>query len=658
MNRILVAFLLVTVASVALAQQQVGRVKVIHAFPTGTATVDITISQNGFVAKTLTSVPYKAASDWFYLPYGDYTVDISTAAPSSTFLLSVGIEVASYSTVVFADDDGGIAVSAFNDNINTIAAGKAHVSIAHRAVGVAEVDVGAGASTTNLANNLAYGAQTGPVEVDAGPVSAGVRPAGNTGEALLTFNATLEARKHYLVVAVGDASGTPALELIAFELADYSTNSRLAFVHGVPANLPVNIVANGALVLFRNINYQNITDYKNIPVGTHTITVENDGDAAITIVAFFNGFTEATLYATVGTSAPSGILLIDDNQAPASGNARVRVLHGAGAAPSVDVLSGTTPVISNITYGFASAYLPLPAATYQLSVNAAGTQTSVFTISLPIAAGPVITVLAAGTPGTTGVGAFTLIVVTDAIYGANGNLRAVHAVAGAPNVNIKANGNQVFSNVPFQAVSPYQSVAPGLYQVSVTAASDDGELFRSPIRVDAAGYFTAVAGGVGSDLALFQLRDDNTRPAASTTHLRVVHASAGSPEVNIEVDGSVAGSLIYTEALGYVPLPSRSYVVRVASTMGNNQVFNSSLTLEADTVISVFAVGIVGDNTNPFTVVPAIDFDFRTPADGPSGSAPGAGTAPTATPTRTPTRTSSAAIVTSSVALMALAALV
>lgn len=403
-------------------------------------------------------------------------------------------------------------------------------------------------------------------------------------------------------------------------------------------------------------SYKNITDYKNIPVGTHTITVKTETSTAITLTAFFNGFSESTLYATGGGASPKGILLMDDNTAPANNQARLRVLHGAGAAPAVDVLSSGTAVIENLTYGFASSYLALPAATYSLSVNAAGTDTSVFSIDLPVTAGPVITVLAAGEPGQTGVQAFTLVVVTDATYGANGNLRAFHAVAGGPNVNIKADGTEVFSNVPYKTVSTYSSVAPGLYKVSVHAATGGAELFRSPIRVDAQGYFTAVAGG-DDDLALFQLRDDNTRPAASTTHLRVVHASGTSPEVNLQVNGATLGSLVYTEAFGYAPLPSTSYLVRVATTEGDTQVFNASLTLEADTVISAFAVGIVGDNDNPFGVVIAIDFDFRTPTAAPTTAAPTAGT-PTATPTRTPTRTSSSAVVTASVALMALVALV
>ncbi len=381
------------------------------------------------------------------------------------------------------------------------------------------------------------------------------------------------------------------------------------------------------------------------------------GNVALSVTAFFNGFTESTLYATFNGEGPAGILLLDNNEAPASGKTRLRVLHGAGAAPSVDVLSGTTAVISNITYGFASEYLALGAGSYSLSVNPAGSSTSVFQVSLTLTAGPIITVLATGDPAASGATAFTLVVVTDATYGSGGNLRAVHAVAGGPNVNIKANGNQILSNVPYQAVSSYLPVDAGLYAVSVHAASDDAELFRSPIRVDAAGYFTAIAGGV-QDLALFQLRDDNTRPAATTAHLRVVHASAGSPEVNIEFGGSIVGSLVYTEAFGYVPVPAGSYVARVLAKSNNAQVFNGSLSLEADTVVSVFAVGIVGDSTNGFTVVPAIDFDYRTPAAEPTAAAPSS--TPTGTPTRTPTptRTSSASYVgVSSIAMLALAAL-
>jgi len=181
-RRFLVAFLLVVIAASVLV---IGRVKVIHVFPTGQVAVDIYIFEgNGFVVKFLMNVPYKAASDWFYLPYGEYGLVI-TATGSSDPLYSTNVVVEEYSTIIFAEDDGELVISAFNDDITSIAPGKARVTIAHRAVGVSGVDVGAGASTTNLASNLGYGSQSNPVIVDAGAVSAGVRPAGNTGAPLL-----------------------------------------------------------------------------------------------------------------------------------------------------------------------------------------------------------------------------------------------------------------------------------------------------------------------------------------------------------------------------------------------------------------------------------------------------------------------------------------
>ncbi len=179
------------------------------------------------------------------------------AAGQTDAILTTPVTVESYSTVIFAQDNDGngqLTLSAFSDNIDSIADGKSHVTIAHRAVDVSNVDVGAGDSTNNLAVDLAYGSQAGPVEVDAGTVSAGVRLTGDTGAPVITLSATLEARKHYLVVAVGDAGGNPALTLLAFELADYSISARLAFVHGVPAaDLPVSVNANGQLTLFRNV---------------------------------------------------------------------------------------------------------------------------------------------------------------------------------------------------------------------------------------------------------------------------------------------------------------------------------------------------------------------------------------------------------------------
>lgn len=159
------------------------------------------------------------------------------------------------SVVLVASQGTGFNVFAFADNIDSVAAGKSHISLGHFAVGVGPVDAGVGTSTTLLASDLGFSQTAGPVPVDAGNYTADVRLAAETGTPLLSLSVTLEARKHYLVLAVGSFNDlpNPSPSLVAYELADYSINARIAFVHGVPADLPVNVVANGALSLFRNL---------------------------------------------------------------------------------------------------------------------------------------------------------------------------------------------------------------------------------------------------------------------------------------------------------------------------------------------------------------------------------------------------------------------
>jgi hypothetical protein len=167
--------------------------------------------------------------------------------------------VDSESLLIVAYDSEGLAVNILNDEIMSINAGTAHVQVLHMAVGVSGVDVGPSASSPDaIASNLQYNTLSSAFAVSAGFVVAQVRPTGESGEPLLSFEATLDSRKGYLIVAVGSAPGTieggAEPELIAFQMVDYSINSRVAFVHGIPAaDLTVNVIANDDMPLFRGI---------------------------------------------------------------------------------------------------------------------------------------------------------------------------------------------------------------------------------------------------------------------------------------------------------------------------------------------------------------------------------------------------------------------
>ena len=89
--------------------------------------------------------------------------------------------------------------------------------------------------------------------------------------------------------------------------------------------------------------------------------------------------------------------------AETSGNVSVLVLHGATDAPAVDVVEtgvGAGVLVPNATYSNFYGYLDLGTADYALSINAAGTSTTVATYQAPLQtlglADEAFTVLASG----------------------------------------------------------------------------------------------------------------------------------------------------------------------------------------------------------------------------------------------------------------------
>ncbi len=367
-------------------------------------------------------------------------------------------------------------------------------------------------------------------------------------------------------------------------------------------------------------SYTESTEYYNLIPNTIVLTVTPVGssNAGITVTSFFNGFTESTFIASSDSSNnPLGILVLDENDAPEAGKARVRVIHAAGAAPTVDVLTGSTVIVPGIAFSFASGYLQVNAGNLPVSVAPAGTTNLVFTTSLSVPSDAVVTVIAVGNPtaDSSSLSRFTLLVVVDALYGSNGYVRGLHAIAGADQVDATADDNPFFTALVYKNITGYQSVAPGLYRLYFTTPGFDQAILRSSLRIDAGSYFTAIVGGqIGGQLVLFQLRDDDTAPQSGNALVRVVHASASSPEVTVQLNGDTLSSLIYKESVGYVPLAAGNYAVRVASASDNTQVLSGSLPLQADTVVSVFAVGVINDATNGFELLPVVDFDYRTPS--------------------------------------------
>jgi hypothetical protein len=122
---------------------------------------------------------------------------------------------------------------------------------------------------------------------------------------------------------------------------------------------------------------------------------------------FANG-TQYTLVISGRANALEPWLLPDDNTAPATGAIRVRLVHAAVSAQSLDMfvtapgadLAASVPRLANAPYKSVSTYVELPAGMYQVRATMPGTQTvMVDSGTLDLTNGDVITAIALDKPG-------------------------------------------------------------------------------------------------------------------------------------------------------------------------------------------------------------------------------------------------------------------
>jgi hypothetical protein len=165
----------------------------------------------------------------------------------------------------------------------------------------------------------------------------------------------------------------------------------------------VDVYVNGDPVL-TDVPYTTVSDYLSLPAGTQQVTVYATGDTTSPVIDVPVELAAGGAYtvAAVGLVADDSLtaqVYEDDLRSPASGNAKVRVVHASPDAGPVDVVPrGGDPLVSGLRFPDASPYAEVPAGTYTLDVNAAGTKKMALTVpDATLASGGVYSAFAVGT---------------------------------------------------------------------------------------------------------------------------------------------------------------------------------------------------------------------------------------------------------------------
>lgn len=171
-------------------------------------------------------------------------------------------------------------------------------------------------------------------------------------------------------------------------------------VHASPDAPGVDLLIDNAKVNTSALTFPNNTGYLDVEAGRRNVKVNAAGTSTTVIDANLDleRNENYSVFAINTLSAIEPLVLTDDLDAPAAGKAHVRFVHLSPDAPAVDVAVTDGPVLfSNRAFKSATDFTPVDAASYNLEVRLAGTNTVVLTVpNVQLASGRIYTIFAKG----------------------------------------------------------------------------------------------------------------------------------------------------------------------------------------------------------------------------------------------------------------------
>lgn len=278
--------------------------------------------------------------------------------------------------------------------------------------------------------------------------------------------------------------------------------------------------------------------------------------------------------------------------------AQVRVLHGSGDAPAVDVYDGKDAVFEGLEFASVTDYLTLPAGEHRIRVVPAGVSLKegpvVIDATLTFEGGTATTVAATGSLEEGIIPQVLLDVPSPSLDMAQA--RVVHFTFDALAVDIAPVGEDpIITDLAYPDDSGYVDLAPGTYTLEVRVSGSPDALVTLPPLAVAAGTSSS-AFAVGSlEAGTFTVVPALDASIPTTAQVRILHGSPDAPPVDVVVNGvRVFGNLPFGADSPYLTVPVGENEIRIVASgepEDGPAIIEATLPLEGDTRTTIVASG-------------------------------------------------------------------
>ena len=363
------------------------------------------------------------------------------------------------------------------------------------------------------------------------------------------------------------------------------------------------------------------TAYTGVDKGTYTFDIKSGTGPGV--AAHVSGTVSkgdhATVVAYLTGNALQAQFLTDEETAPASGNAKLRIFNAASTeAGSVDVYLTTnacssltvtdTALVAGVTglqTGFSQVTASAAGTDWHVCVTTAGDK-STLRLDIPkltLKDQEIATLILTRTAG----GVLLQGSVLDqqgsptAYPSAISRVRVVADAASGAAVSVTLNSVSLSSDLQSPTVGRYATVPSGT--LTATISIDDVAISGVTLPSAAPGtdYTLLVAGTVGAP-SITLLTDNNTPStiSAQPVEARVVNGLnglSGNPPISASVDGILVGSATFAKASSYQPIAASTGTSTVRMT--GAPVNAAPLTSQTFSSGGVYTIFILGDAASP-----------------------------------------------------------